>query len=222
MAWDDPLTPWVAPNTFEKYSGTGSDASDYHSTSTIELAELIEAGFFDPEDEDWRFDVNVYFKRDPNGYVILGDDGYPEYDEEKNTALYKRLVGLFIDRHMFDEICEVPPSRWRVRYKYIFSTAINNVAQIYRFNDELNVGNRGNSWSKRRNVNSDFPVTAIEDRVEDYARDAQLTEWENLSRDAALSDTLNGYDKWRNPDEEVLRVTDKLFAQIYTHNVNGI
>lgn len=174
------------------------DRPDYHAVVTIQLCELIDAGFFDLTRADWDFG--------------------PKYSAEQHTQLCRKIT----DHYYYREIALTPPGIWKREFLRKMNEIMPKYIPWYKLLDDeqMRVGHsydiiNGNSdtndttvqtdtnnrtehetrnndeYYKSRNIFSDFPQTALAGNNSDYASTGNDTEYERIIEDEKNS-TANG------------------------------
>lgn len=169
---------------------------DYHAVVTIQLCELIDAGFFDLTREDWDFG--------------------PKYSAEQHTQLCKKIV----DHYYYREISLIPPGIWKREFLRKLNEIMPKYMILYKVADEgVQLGSES-EYYKSRNIFSDFPQTSLAGRNQDYASTGNDTEYERIKQldPIELADRLRNYN---DVDLMVVNELESLFSCMFTVNING-
>lgn len=170
--------------------------SDFHSVFSIQLCELIDAGFCDSEFTGWE---------------------WPCYSEVQDLRVRKKIS----DHYFFREISLVPPGIWKHEFIRKMNEIMPKYIPLYRLMDESPELYGGDSeWYKMRNIYSDFPQTQLSGENSDYASSGNDKEYQRINQ-ADLIDTakrLNGYD---DVDLMIVKDMGSMFSCLYTVNVNA-
>lgn len=165
---------------------------DLHSIFSIELGELVDAGFDPFGDDDW---TNIDW-----------------YDDETR----ERWQSKFLRHFEFFEIGIMPPLKWRrmltsrmldimPKYKPVYKALAEGV-DIRAVQDE---------YLKQRDVYSDFPATQISPSNQDYASTANDTEWEKVT-DGSWFDFVRNIRGYDDVDAAIFREIGDMFACLGT------
>ena len=173
---------------------------DFHAVVTIQLCELIEAGFFDLSRPDWDFG--------------------PKFSAEQHAQLCKKIT----DHYYYREIALTPPGIWKREFLRKMNEIMPKYMAWYEVvaTDEMRVGHsydyingtadtkdtatrtdltgrnsdeshKDDDYYKSRNIFSDFPQTALAGRNQDYASTGNDTEYERITEgNKKLTETTSG------------------------------
>ena len=173
---------------------------DFHAVVTIQLCELIDAGFFDLSRPDWDFG--------------------PKFSDAQHAQLCKKIT----DHYYFREIALIPPGIWKREFLRKMNEIMPKYMAWYEIvaTDEMRVGHsydyikgtsdtrdeekrtdlidrntdetyKDDEYYKGRNIFSDFPQTALAGRNQDYASTGNDTEYERITEgNKTLADTTSG------------------------------
>lgn len=172
------------------------DFLDFHSTVSIQLCELANAGFFDLTREDWDFN--------------------PKYSTEQHEQLCKKIT----DHFWFREIGIIPPGIWKHEFLRKLNEIMPKYMQWYKnIDDEVQIGTEG-EYYKSRNIFSDFPQTSLAGNNQDYASTGNDVEYERIKQldPLELAERLQSYN---DVDLAIINELESLFSCLFTVNVNG-
>ena len=169
---------------------------DFHAVVTIQLCELIDAGFFDLSRPDWDFG--------------------PKFSEEQHAQLCRKIT----EHYYYREIALVPPGRWKREFLRKLNEVMPKYMALYRnAADGVQLGTES-EYYKSRNIFSDFPQTALAGDNQDYASTGSDTEYERIRQldPLELAERLKSYD---DVDLMVIGEIEPLFSCLFTVNING-
>ena len=169
---------------------------DFHAVVTIQLCELIDAGFFDLSRKDWDFN--------------------PKYSNEQHAQLCRKIT----EHYYYREIALVPPGIWKREFLRKLNEIMPKYMVLYKNADEgVQLGNES-EYYKSRNIFSDFPQTALAGDNQDYASTGSDTEYERIRQmdPVELAERLKSYD---DVDLMVINEIESLFSCLFTVNING-
>lgn len=163
---------------------------DWHDTQTVQLGELMEAGFNPFGDPDWA------------------EAGW--YDDDTR----QRIERKFTRRYKFYEISITPPGKWR---DMLTSRALDTVpkyADLYKLKARgVNLLAVSDRWEKNRSVFSDFPATQLNPAEQDYASNASDFQGETIDT-GNLLDQIARLRDYRDIDAMLLDEFHTLFSQL--------
>jgi len=173
-----------------------SDWHDWHSVVTIQLGELVEAGFFDLTREDWDFG--------------------PKFSQEQHTRLCKKIT----EHYYFREIALIPPGIWKREFLRKMNEIMPKYMDWYKALAEGQMIGTENEYYKSRNIFSDFPQTALAGDNQDYASTGNDLEYERIRQvdPFELSERMGDY---RDPDLAIIEEIEPLFSCLFNVNANG-
>lgn len=173
---------------------------DFHSAVTIQLKELINDGVF-----SWNLTSLT------GCFDALGNE---------NAT---RLQEMFVERFMYREIGIIPPGKWfqKLGYKIKFQL-VPKYKPLY---DAIADGDFSplyseNEYHKRRNVNSDFPETLL-DQNQVYLSDGTDIEYQTIRTASGLEALEKFQEVWASVDDMLMSELEVLFMDLYTVNYNG-
>lgn len=169
---------------------------DFHAVVTIQLCELIDAGFCDGKLTGWE---------------------WPKYDDEQDARLRSKLV----NHYYYREIGLVPPGRWKREFIRKMCEIMPKYIPFYKLLDENPELFGGDSdWYKGRDIYSDFPQTQLSGNNGDYASSGNDREYQRIHQDNIFdtAERLKSYD-----DVDLMIVNDmaSLFSCLFTVNTNS-
>lgn len=181
-------------NTFELDSESGRE--DYHSVVTIQLCELIDAGFCDDKLTGWE---------------------WPKYDDEQDSRLRKKLV----DHYWFREIALVPPGIFKHEFIRKMNEIMPKYVPMYKLLAESPELFGGDSeWYKGRDIYSDFPQTQLSGENGDYASSGNDREFQRI-RQADVIDTAKRLNDYNDIDLMIVNDMSSLFSSLFTVNTSS-
>lgn len=169
---------------------------DFHSVMTIQLCELIDAGFCDASFTGWE---------------------WPKYDDTQDARLRLKLS----DHYYYREIGIVPPGIWKHEFIRKMREIMPKYIPLYKLYAEYPELYGGESeWYKGRDIYSDFPQTQLSGDNGDYASSGNDREFQRIKQADVIETAkrLTGYD-----DIDLLVVKDmgSMFSCLMTANVNA-
>ena len=175
--------------------GGWEEMHEFHDASSVQLGELVEAGWFDMTDKvTWH---------------------WPQYDDAQDARLRDKIVNRFWDR----AIGVLPPGLWKRRFIELMNEIMPKYVLMYSvLNEDGNVAGHEGEWYKSRNIFSDFPQTQLGGNS-DYASTGNDTEYERIKR-ADVLDTLERLKDYRDVDVLVLDDLEQMFSCLISVSVN--
>jgi hypothetical protein len=194
---------------------------DYHAVVSIQLCELIDAGFFDLTRVDWDFG--------------------PKYSAEQHAQLCKKIT----DHYYYREIALTPPGVWKREFLRKMNEIMPKYMAWYKLvNDDdfafgvtseyTDTGDKykDDEYYKGRNIFSDFPQTALAGNNSDYASTGNDTEYERIregNRDRNISSSkhadplelIDNITRFDDIDATIIKEIEPLFSCMFTVNING-
>lgn len=172
---------------------------DWHAAYSIQLCELIEAGF-----------------------EVFGDEDWPSldwYSDEAKTRLEKKLVKRFYYR----EIGITPPGEWRHELTRVMGEVLPKYKPLYAaLASGSSVLADTDEWHKERHVYSDFPATQLDTETQDYARSAEDHEHETIVTGDWLSKTREIASSYKDVDVMVLDELECCFSCMWSVSANAL
>lgn len=169
---------------------------DFHSSVTIQLVELIDAGFCDDKFTGWL---------------------WPKYDDEQDARLRKKLS----DHYLYREIALTPPGRWKHEFTRKMNEIMPKYIPMYRLIAESPELYGGSSeWYKSRDIYSDFPQTQLSGDNGDYASSGSDREFQRI-RQADVIDTAKRLSDYADVDLLIVEDMSSLFSCLFTVNTNS-
>lgn len=163
---------------------------DWHDTQTIQLGELMEAGFDPYADPDWA------------------DAGW--YNEETRTRVEKKITKYY----KYYEISITPPGKWRDMLTARALLVVPKYAGWYAALEKgINPMYDADTWTKNRSLYSDFPATRLNPQLEDYASTATDYQGETVSA-GNLADAADRLARYRDADNALVDEFHVLFSQL--------
>ena len=170
--------------------------NDYHAIVTIQLCELIDAGFCDELLTGWKWD---------------------KYNDEQDKRLRKKLV----DHYYFREIGLTPPGIWKHEFVRKMNEIMPKYISLYKLLDESPELFGGNSeWYKGRDIFSDFPQTQLSGKNQDYATTGNDKEYQRI-RQVDVIDTAKRIRDYNDVDLMIIEDMNTMFSCLLTVNINA-
>lgn len=198
MTFDD-LTTYEAyafPPSMEWRPGWPDHPHEYHDPDSVQVGELVEAGWLDLSDtERWP---------------------WPKYDDEQDARIRRKIVNRYWNRGLGI----LPPGLWRRQFLEVMEEIMPRYVLMYSAlsNADLRPGMES-EWYKGRNIFSDFPQTQLSGNS-DYASTGNDTEWERI-RQLDVLETLQRLRDYRDVDVMVLDDIEGLFSCIASVSLNA-
>lgn len=176
----------------------GTYRPEWHSVTAITLGQLVESGFYDPEDPSWKWDA---------------------YSDEQ----YSRLCSKFVARYYLREIGITPPGQWKREYIRILNEVMPKYKALYKaIEDGANVLSASDRYGKSRNIYSDFPATMLGGSNQDYASNGTDREYEDVEVGPFMETAEALAERYNDVDVLVLRELAQLFSSLMTVNANAL
>lgn len=169
--------------------------SEFHSTATISLGELITDGWIDWDDDSWKWDY---------------------YDEDQYNRMCQKIEGRFWAR----DLGILPIANWKRRFISYMNEIMPKYKLMYdivkdpNFNPLMTV----DEYYKSRDIFSEFPQTSLGGK-QDYASAGTDREYER-SLEGDVLDKLSQLSSFRDIDVMILDDLEVLFSSLYTFNIN--
>lgn len=173
------------------------DYPDWHSVTTIQLCELIEAGFCDESFTGWD---------------------WPKYSDEQDSRLRSKIY----DHYYYREIALTPPGIWKHEFIRKMREIMPKYIYLYKLLDENpELFGADSEWYKGRNIYSDFPQTQLSGDNGDYASAGNDREYQRI-RQADFLDTAERLRDYEDIDLRIVEDMGELFSCLFTVNVNAL
>lgn len=183
--------PNIEPFSYEEVP------TDFHSVTSISLAELIEGGFYDWKDKSWEWD---YFDREQ----------------------YERVCTKFVNRYYARDISVIPPGQWKREYKRLFNEIMPKYKPLYQaIKDGVNLLTDTDHYGKSRDIYSEFPQTMLGDN-QDYASTGRDREYEDITTGNFIDNSIAIAKRYKDIDILILDELSILFSCLMSVNVNSI
>lgn len=172
------------------------DYPDYHAVVSIQVCELVDAGWLDLESDEWAF---------------------PSYSEEQHEKLCDKIIAHF----WFREIGLVPPGVWKREFLRKMNEIMPKYIVLYKtLAENPNLIGANSEWYKGRSIDSEFPQTQLSGNNGDYASSGHDSEYERIRQMdiLELAEKLKSYD---DVDLMIINEIEPLFSSLYTVNVNA-
>lgn len=169
---------------------------DFHSNVTIQLCELVDAGFCDASFTGWT---------------------WPKYTDEQDARLRTKLS----DHYWYREIAIVPPGIWKHEFIRKMREIMPKYIPLYKLMDESPELYGGDSeWYKGRDIYSDFPQTQLNSENGDYASSGNDREFQRI-RQADYIETAKRLSDYDDVDLLIVKAMESMFSCLFTVNVNA-
>lgn len=169
---------------------------DYHSVVSIQLCELIDAGFCDAKFTGWE---------------------WPKYSDEQDAQLRTKISS----HYWYREIALVPPGMWKREFIRKMNEIMPKYIGLYRLTVESPELFGGHSeWYKGRNIYSDFPQTQLSGDNGDYASSGNDREFQRIQQDNII-ETAKRLDGYNDVDLMIVNDMGSLFSCMFTVNTNS-
>ena len=165
-----------------------------HSVITIKLGELYRWGFYDPNDESWRWDA---------------------LDDEQ----YVRVCTKFLARYYDREITIIPPGEWKRSYIRKLNEIMPKYKLLYKAAEDMDVLQESREYHKSREIFSEYPQTQLAGR-EDYASAGRDNENETLREGNPIDMIVDAADRYRDIDVMILDDLEILFTTLASVSLN--
>ena len=170
--------------------------ADYHATISVQLCELINAGFVDFNDKSWRWNA---------------------YNEEQRARLCDKITNRFYYR----EIGILPPGKWKKEFLRILNEIQPKYNVLYDAIDSgSNVLAISDSYGKSRNIYSDYPATQLSGN-DDYASNGNDSQREDIVEGDFIAKAKEIQREYDDIDVMMLDDLEALFTCLFSTNVNG-
>lgn len=177
------------------YDGT-CDWPDFHSVVTIQLCELIDAGFCDETLTGWD---------------------WPKYSDEQDSRLRKKIV----DHYLYREISLVPPGLWKHEFIRKMNEIMPKYVPMYKLlNEQPELFGGSSDYYKSRNVYSDFPQTQLSGSNGDYASSGNDMESQRI-RQADVLDIAKRLDSYNDVDLMIIEDMQTMFSSLMAVSINA-
>lgn len=170
--------------------------NQWHDTYSLQLGECIE-----------------------NGIV---DFSQPEYDFDSiNAEQRNRIYDLITNHYYFYELVIMPVKIWRIELVRTLNETMLKCRRLYEMLDSgFNPLNSETEYGKKRQVFSDFPQTRLSSQNQDYASNANDTEYE-IDRTGDELNRYNDYVKsWKHPDMILIESVATCFNGMISQGLN--
>lgn len=169
---------------------------DYHSVVSIQLVELIDAGFCDEYFTGWA---------------------WPIFDNEQDTRLRKKIS----NHYLYREISLTPPGIWKHEFIRKMNEIMPKYIPLYKLLSESPELYGGSSeWYKGRDIYSDFPQTQLSGDNGDYASSGNDREFQRI-RQVDVIDTAKRLTDYNDVDLSIVNDMSSLFSCLLTVNTNS-
>lgn len=164
---------------------------DFHSPNGCTVGELIDCGFIDWSADAWQFD-------------------------SYNAEQAKRLGEKFNARFFMLTPGIDPPALWRMQIIRKLNEIMPKYKMLYKkLDDGFDFTETGDSYTKGRNVFSDFPASLIGDREKlDYAATASDTDGETVTTGDQLDKFTDFANRYNDVDVMILDELEPFFSSL--------
>lgn len=167
---------------------------DYFSATSVTLGELCEMGFYNPDDDSWKWAA-------------------------PSDEIYSRVCEKFKNRYWYRELGTFPAFRWKQAYLEKFAEIMPKYARLYELlADGFDIVQDSDEYGKRRDVFSEFPATLLTGNA-DYTSTGTDSEWETVKDGNALDKYLQFVRDFKDVDVLVLDECEGLFSCLLTSTV---
>lgn len=151
---------------------------------TITLGEWYEMGFYDPNDDSWKFDA---------------------YDDVQ----YERLCEKFLDRYYYREVSTPLPAQWKRAYLRKLNEIMPKYKLLYeRVERGVNPLQESRDRAKSRDIFSDFPETMLSGNS-DYASTGNDREADTMHEGNATELAMKFAEKYNDVDVMILNELER-------------
>lgn len=170
------------------FPGKPDSPAEYYDGSTITYAELESAGFIDWDSDAWHVDW---------------------YDDATKTRLVSKIRARFSNRN----IGILPPYQWRREVTRKLNEIAPKYNVMYKALETASILDMSDTYSKGRNIYSDFPQTQLRGASEDYASTGTDTESETVQR-RPMWESLENIKSIQDVDAYVLDELEFAFSSL--------
>ena len=182
--------------SFPEFPDYSLEPYDFHAIMNVTLGELIQDGYFDYEDEDWKWDY---------------------YSEEQ----YLQVMKKFVDHYFYRELGIMPVRAWKMRYLNFMNEIMPKYKYAYQLLDEgINILQDSDTYTKNRRVYSQFPATQLNTVNQDFASDANDFQSETVVFNNWM-DTMKKLKHYRDVDLMIIEDCEQLFSCFFTTHINS-
>ena len=168
------------------FPGKPDSPDTYYDGATITYAELEAAGFIDWDADAWHVDW---------------------YDDATKTRLVAKIRARYSNRN----IGVLPPYQWRREVVRKLNEIAPKYNTLYKALETASIFDASDTYSKGRNIYSDFPQTQLRGASEDYASTGTDTESETVQR-RPMWESLEGIKTIQDVDAYVLDELEFAFS----------
>ena len=176
------------------FPGKPDSPPTYYDGATITYAELEEAGFIDWNANAWA--VNWY-------------------DDATKTRLVAKIRARYSNRN----IGVLPPYQWRRELVRKLNEIAPKYNELYKALETASIFDASDTYSKGRNIYSDFPQTQLKGASEDYASTGTDTESETVQR-RPMWESLENIKTIQDVDAYVLDELEFAFSGLMVVQIN--
>lgn len=162
---------------------------DYHAVYSIQLCELVDGGFKPFGDKRWN-------KLD-------------WYSKDVKTRIEEKLLA----RYWYREIGIFPAGEWRHELTRTMGEILPKYNLLYKALDEnTNALADSDVYSKDRTVYSDFPATQLNNKTNDYAKNAYDHQNETVTQGSYLDKAADIKSRYNDIDVMILDEMEVCFS----------
>lgn len=163
---------------------------DWHDTQTIQLGELMDAGF------------------DPFGHTQWTEAGW------YSTEVRERIENKIALRYRYYELAITPPGKWRDMLTAHALMVVPKYTPFYKALDNGgDISREGDRWLKNRSVYSDFPATQLDAGLHDYASNGTDFQQEEITQ-GDLMNRLQRLTDYQDIDARLVEEFHTFFSQL--------
>lgn len=169
--------------------------NEYHDATSVQLGELVQAGWFNLDDtETWN---------------------WPKYSDEQDKRLRNKIVNRFWNRGLG----VLPAGIWKRQFLERMQEIMPKYIILYKLIDESpQLVGATSEYYKARNMFSDYPQTQLGGNS-DYASTGNDTEYERI-RQLDILDLAERLKDYRDADSLILEDIDDLFSCLLSVSIN--
>lgn len=168
---------------------------EYHDSNSVQLGELVQAGWFDLSDKStWH---------------------WPKYSDEQDDRLRDKIVNRFWNRGLGI----LPAGIWKRHFLERMNEIMPKYIVLYRAIEETpQLIGATSEYYKSRNMFSDYPQTQLGGNS-DFASTGNDTEYERI-RQLDILELAQRLRDYRDADSLILEDIDDLFSCLLSVSVN--
>lgn len=173
-----------------------TEEPDFHAVVSIQLCELIDAGFCDDKLTGWEWD---------------------KYSDKQDLQLRKKLV----NHYFFREIALTPPGIWKHEFIRKMNEIMPKYIRLYKLLDESpELFGADSVYYKSRDIYSDFPQTQLSSENADYATNGRDKEFQRINQ-VDIIDVTKRINDYNDIDLLIINDMGSLFSCLFSVNTNS-